>query len=143
MKVSDNFDLRELVHPDIYQHPAIGDRAADFIHPYLPITLEALKTNLNDVLTVNDWHWSGKYKNSGLRSNKQPYGGRVNYSSHYFGTAADCKFRNHSIQEVHEHILGRQDLYPFITRMEALEATPTWCHIEVGERKGDIVIFYP
>lgn len=71
MNISNSFDLREVVHPDIYNHPAIGERCADFIHPSAGDTLEAIKIATDDVITINDWMWKGvdeaSYTNSGLR----------------------------------------------------------------------------
>lgn len=143
--LSKNFDIRELVHPDIYNHPAIGDRAKDFIHPNLPVMLEAIKTATGDIITINDWLWNGDFINSGLRSAKMPLGKKITYSAHYFGTAADLKFKNKTPQEVYFYILNNQGAFPFITRMENIEYTDTWLHIEVQTdvRDGDIIIFNP
>lgn len=146
MMISQNFDVRELVHPDIFNHPAVGFRCADFLNIHAAPTLEELKHNLQgDIITVNDWHIGGSFINSGLRSAKLPYGGRLSYSAHYFGCGFDVKARSFTAAEVWSHILSNQEKYPYITRMENHEATPTWTHIEVGNerRLGDIVIFNP
>jgi hypothetical protein len=143
MMLSDGFDLRELVHSNIYNHPAIGDRAADFIHPGLIITLESMRKNFSDVITVNNWHIGGNFKDSGLRDFHDANPKSASYSAHYFGTAADCKFRLHKASEVYYVILNNQGAYPYITRMENVEQTINWLHIEVGTRYGDIKIFNP
>jgi hypothetical protein len=151
MKISDNFDIRELVHPDIYNHPAIGVRCVDFIHVEAAPTLEAIKKATNDVITVNDWLWKGvdaaHYTNSGLRLPSGSVGAGL--SSHKFGCGFDLKFKHLSPQEAHAFILANQHLFPNITRMEAIEKTPSWVHIEIGERLigdgsvGGIVVFNP
>lgn len=145
MMLSQHFDVRELVHPDIYNHPAIGDRAADFLHPGLVITLEQIKLHHGgDAVTVNNWHLGGSFINRGLRSAKQPYGAQLTYSAHYFGAACDTSLKSHTVAEVWANIVNHPDLYPYITRMEHISATPTWVHFEVGQRRqGDIVIFNP
>ena len=137
--LSEHVDLREVVAKTIYEHPAIGDRAIDFIHVNLAVTIEALRLNLDDVVTVNDWMWGGKRINSGLRDWHFPFG--APYSSHYYGNAFDALFKKHSAHQVYAHILANKDKYPFITRMEDVALTPTWNHIEVGYRRyGEIYI---
>lgn len=152
MKISEHFELHELVHPDIYNHPHIGDRSADWLNVNLAPTLQALKDNLTreldgviEYVTVNNWHNGGHFKDSGLRSNKKPYGGRVSYSAHYAGTAADAKYKIHTPAQVYDHIMNNQELYPYILRMEHIDDTPTWNHLEVStlERVGEIYIFHP
>ena len=149
-KVSENFMLQELIHPDIYKHPAIGDRAIDFIHSGIPFTLEALKKNLSreladdvkEIVTVNDWMFGGKYVDSGLRLPNSKVGAPL--SAHRFGTAVDCKFKYHTAEQAYYHILNNQDKYPFISRVEGVDHTPTWLHVECTEhREGDVQIFNP
>ena len=142
MMISQNFDIRELVHPDIWNHPAIGDRCIDFLHPNLSVTLEEIKHETADILTINDWHWGGSRVNSGLRvPNDNLY---AKMSAHKFGVAVDIKPKHMSAEELYYHILSNQDKYPFIKRIEDISATPTWVHIEVGSKRfGDIIVFNP
>jgi len=140
MKVSPNFDIRELVHPDI--HEAHGDRCPNFISAFLPVTLESLKENLTEVVTVNNWIWGGNRDSAGLRPDGDPDGAKL--STHKFGNTADPKFKHHTAEEVYYHILSNPHKYPHIIRMEHIDHTPTWVHIEVGPRRyGDIIIFNP
>lgn len=172
MKISDNFSIQELVHPDIYNHPAIGVRCVDFIHPEAAPTLEAIKKATGDVITVNDWLWGGQYVDSGLRmpvviptqlelmdvielhssNHNEMYkqivklfkGVGAPLSSHREGCGFDLKFKHMSPQKAHAFIIEHQYLFPNITRMEAIEKTPTWVHLELGAaRTGDIVVFNP
>lgn len=140
--ISENFDVRELVHPNIYNHPNIGDRCADWLHINLAPTLEAIRANFVEVITVNDWHRGGIFKSSGLRDRRDPVGGE--YSSHYHGVAADCKFKRNTPKQIFDEIMKNQKKYPFITRIENINATPSWLHIEVGRgRIGNIIVFSP
>ena len=144
MKISDNFDIRELVHSDIYNHPAIGVRCVDFIHPEAVNVLESLKSATKDVITINNWLWGGQYVNSGLRMPKGSVGAEL--SSHRFGCGFDLKFKRLSPQEAHAYIVENQSMFPNITRMEAIEKTPGWAHLEVGAARApgvDIVVFNP
>lgn len=169
MKLSKHFDLKELVNPDIYAK--FGDRSADFINPTLPETLEELRLNIANKIKVNDWHLGGNYKDSGLRmpliipdkpeilailnSNydfedtysmlvKSFKGVGAQLSTHKQGVTADCKFETMTPREVYYHILNNQKKYPYIIRMENIDYTDGWLHIECGsKRHGDIIIFNP
>lgn len=170
--ISPSFDVRELVHPDIYNHPAIGDRCIDWINPNLPLTLEDLKRNTNDVITVNDWCFGGKYKDSGMRLPfeiptieqmhniitgsgseaimhermvKAFMGVGARLSGHKYGNTVDAKSKYLRTEELYYHILSHQDKYPFIVRVEDISLTPSWVHFEVShkQRTGDIYVFKP
>jgi len=141
MKYSEHFDLKELVHPDIYNHPAIGARCADFIHPNTGETLDLLREYAGTI-TINDWMYAGSYLNSGLRTPDSSTGAL--FSAHRFGCGFDLKPRQISNEKLYYHILNNQEKYPFISRMEGIDHTPGWVHVEItSKRDGEIVIFNP
>lgn len=141
MKISEHFDIRELVHPDIYNHPAIGDRCADFIHPNAKYALEDLR-EVFGAITVNDWMIGGRYEDSGLRLPGGSVGSPL--SAHRFGCAFDLKFAQATPAEVFYHVLNNQRNFPLISRMESADYTPTWLHVEITTRRyGDIIVFNP
>ena len=137
MKISSNFQLEEFVHPDIYN--VIGSRSLDFLHPLLPLVAQQLRDAYGPI-TINNWLWGGERVNSGLRFSASQFGTRL--SSHKFGCAIDCLFKDTTPIDVQKDILSHND-YPHITRMENAEITKTWAHIEVGQRNGDIKVFNP
>ena len=141
MKLTKNFKLQELVHPDIYHK--IGDRCADWLNPNLAPTLESIKELIGGgSITVNNWLWNGNFESSGLR---KPDDIGAQLSSHKFGCAADCKFKTITPVVVQRLILDNQDDFPYISRLEDAGITKTWLHCEVStnERVGDIKIFKP
>jgi len=142
MKVSDHFDLRELVSPEIYNRTNILDRAFDFINVNAPGTLEYIRSIFGSV-TINTWHVGGNYKNSGLRSPDSSVGSK--YSSHRFGCGFDLKFADSTPIDVYNYILSTPESFPFIRRMEDANKTVTWLHIEISTkpRQGDIYTFSP
>lgn len=140
--ISQSYDLRELVAPTIYNHPAIGDRCINFVHTNLPITLETLKQAFGEKPAVNNWHTGGTRINSGLRDWHFPEG--AGYSSHYYGNTVDTLWKIISPIFVYKFILDHPSKFPYIIRMEAAAKTPGWLHVEVGiKRIGDIKIFNP
>lgn len=138
MKVSSNFSLEEFVHPAIFKR--VGDRSLDFLHPLLIPTIQALRDKFGSV-TVNDWLWKGKFKNSGLRLPLGELGASM--SSHKFGCAADCKFSDVEPIEVQTYVVRHQKEFPNIVRLENALVTKTWLHVEVGIRHGSVKVFNP
>lgn len=138
MKLTANFKLKELVHPDIINR--VGDRAADFLHPELANTLQALRDRFGSIV-VNGKYKGKEFTSSGLRL---PYGkvGAI-LSSHKFGCAADCKFVDIEPIDVQNYIIQHQDEFPSITRLENALVTKTWLHVETGVRENSIRVFNP
>jgi len=139
MNLTTNFQLEELVHPDIYEK--CGDRSADFLHPMLAPTVQDIRDEFGRLI-INDWLWGGRFESSGLRLPHGTVGAML--SAHKFGTAADLKFDDADPQQVQSYILTNIDKWPHITRMENAKKTKTWLHLEVGQRtSNDIYVFNP
>lgn len=173
MNLTNNFTLQELVHPDIYNHPAIGERCANWLSPYLAPTLQSIKDNTQDVITVNSWSFGGhridaglrlpmikpstyeiqqiilRYEDANERANKLIdlfIGVGAYLSGHKYGGSADMQPKLQSARSLWLHIIDNQELYPNIIRVEHIDITPTWVHIDVGDaRKPNekIKIFNP
>lgn len=143
MNASKYFDLRELVHPNIYNHPAIGMRSVNWIHPYAMQTLDALVEFFGEKPIINDWHMGGVRKHSGLRDWHDPEG--ASYSGHYFGGGTfDLTWAGTTSAAVYKKLLANAEQFPYISRMEHIAKTPTWNHVEMGLRRtGNIIIFNP
>lgn len=140
MKVSDNFDLRELVcreHWELIQR-ATGEVTA-FLHPAVVPTLELLRDTTGPI-SINTWHRNGSRQYSGTRPMDCLEGAA--YSMHKLCCAFDGHFKVNPI-DVQTHILENQDLYPYITRMEDARITRYWVHMEFGSRDTDIKVFIP
>ena len=140
MKLTKDFSLQEFVHPDIYERT--GARSASFLDRMLPPTCQTIRDKFGGI-TINDWLWSGRFIDSGLRL---PHGGvGAKFSAHKFGNAADLKFKEVSPIEVQNYIMKHQDKFPHIIRIENAVVTETWLHIETGVRDEDdsIHVFNP
>ena len=114
------FKVKELVHPDIYD--AYGNNALRFLDASLFPVLVHLRSKFGPCL-VN----GGRYKNSGLRYNFGSPG-----SMHRSGKAYDLRFSDVSTEVVHKYIRNNQGLlYELgLRRVENLEYTPSWVHID-------------
>jgi hypothetical protein len=121
-----HFEIRELVSPAI--HKARGDAAWELLNPAALRMLDALRDKFGPV-TVNNWHTGGQYSESGLRDAGTSTGAA--FSMHKFGGAFDCKFKDHTVQEVYQHIVARPQDFPEITTLENIQFTKTWLHFDV------------
>lgn len=153
MRISKNFHLQELVHPKLYS--VLGERVQDWLNPMLPFCCQALRDEFGPMI-VNDWWWELDkedwespmawitcYTDSGLRLPQGDVG--AIYSSHRGGCAVDLKFLQGAPAAAQKQILEDPESYPYITRMENVEITKVWLHVEVGKRRpGDnIIVFNP
>ncbi|CAL9992773.1 hypothetical protein VPHD479_0337 [Vibrio phage D479] len=142
MKKAKHFKIYELVSREIYERR--GERAWQLIDPLLIDTLDALREQFGPC-TINNWKWNGVYHQSGLRDNGH-YKSLSKYheslSQHKYGRAADCKFKNHSAQEVRKYILEHPEQFPHITFLETGPLNSgkamNWVHVDV--RNGDGIV---
>lgn len=124
MYICKHFDIRELVPPQVYKDR--GDKAWELFDERMLITLDSLRDRFGPAI-VNNWHYGGKRKWSGLRTNESPYGSA--YSQHRFGRAADVIFSNHSAEAVREAVLvERSEHFPFV---HSIELGVSWFHFDV------------
>jgi uncharacterized protein YcbK (DUF882 family) len=129
MKVSANFDLRELVSPDAYS--TLGDKAAWLLDPRLVAVVQAIREIAGKTITVNNWHAGGQYKDSGYRMPNSLTGATL--SQHRFGRAADLKIAGLTPSQGLQMI---KDNWPRLsalglTTVEDVACTPTWLHVDV------------
>lgn len=134
-----HFDIRELIPPEIYD--ARRDGAWELLDPGALMTLDALHDQFGGVV-INDWHWGGNFKESGLRAFGTSTGAK--WSQHKYGRAFDCKFKSAEVSHVHEYILLHPAQFPYVTTLEALASTPTWLHFDTRNNpSGRIRIVTP
>ena len=97
----------------------------------------------NESITINDYKWNGRFKNSGVRLMSDPVGSAL--SGHYAWCCTDCKFKERTAQSVQESILDSPNMHPHIVRMENAAITKNWLHIQYGYRMPDeqIIVFNP
>lgn len=120
-----HFDLRELIPPDV--HKERGEAAWELLEPGGLMTLDALHDQFGGVV-VNDWHWGGSYKESGLRVWNTTTGAK--WSQHKRGGAFDTKYKSVEIAHVFDYILTHPAQFPYLTTLEDIKYTPTWLHFD-------------
>lgn len=124
MMLTEHFDLREFVPPEI--HSIYGDNSIWFLDREMVGLAEQLRIDLNAPITINNWHTGGKYKNSGYRSPDCPEGKEL--SDHKRMIALDIKVRGMTAEQVRQHLRDNYFMYDdVLTTIE--KDTPTWVHI--------------
>ena len=140
MKVSKNFDIRELVPPEIWSK--YGASSTWFINPQVIKILEALRLDLAlefkgaVSIRVNTWLWGGNLKERGYRLPDTTTGAK--YSQHKRGAAVDfdaiLKGSGNEIpaDKVREYIIKNSKRYLELglTTLESGEYAPTWVHFD-------------
>jgi len=139
-KISENFYLDEVMHPDVYKK--FGKKSRWFIDHRLIDIVQYIRTATDKPITINTWFDGGKFKERGLRDPKTKTGAQ--YSQHKFGKALDFTVSGMTADEVREKILGewKDDLINL--GLTAIEAGVSWVHIDIRNTGiNDIMIFYP
>lgn len=142
IKITENFFLDELVHPDIYFK--FGKNCQRFLDMRVVIGLQFLRTKLDESFTVNNWATGGGFMFSGLRPFDSEIG--ASFSAHKFARAYDpkCKSGPAKIHQAIRENEGELIQSQRITRVESIDHTPTWAHIDnLFTGKDSIVFFNP
>ncbi len=129
MKISENFEIEELVPPEIFER--FKDKSTWFIDQRLVNILEFLRSILKTSITVNNWHTGGQYHESGFRMPTTETGSKL--SQHKRGAAVDVKCHGLSVKQVYDVIMAHEKEFMALglTTMENIESTPTWNHCDV------------
>lgn len=129
MKVSKNFDLRELVSPEAYDK--LGHAAHWLLDPRLIAVVQAIRDLAGKPITVNDWHTGGQHKQSGYRMPDCTTGAAL--SQHRFGRAADLKIAGMTPGEALQLVTQNWPALSALglSTVEDVSLTPTWLHVDV------------
>lgn len=134
-----SFDLRELVPPSVFDR--FGEEAWLLLNEDALRSLQAIRDKFGPI-TVNNWHTSGAFKESGLREADTKTGAPK--SAHKRGEAFDCKPKACRVRDVYDYVLANPGEFPLIRRVENIKAAPTWFHFDVTPHAGNgIKVFMP
>jgi hypothetical protein len=131
MKVSKYFEDHEVLPPESIK---AGKTVAELINPKLLVVIDAIREKFGPTVingTLNGY----TYRNSGYRSPACKEGAPK--SQHRVGNAADCKFTQHTVQQVYAEILKNEKYWLDLglTTLENINATPSWLHVCVAPTK--------
>jgi hypothetical protein len=151
MKLSPNFDVREFVSPDVYNKFGsnsiwfVDKRIVDIAEFYKSFFFEYYKKRNGDSLksvsiVVNNWHYGGHRKWSGLRTPDCGIGASM--SQHKFKSGFDCeiilKFKDGckveaNYIEIHKAIQDNEELFlsKGVTTVEDVKIATGWLHTDI------------
>ena len=130
-KISDFFDIRELVCREVYNKHKEGAWA--FLDPSLLDNLLYIRQTLNKPIWVNSWMVGGKYSQRGMRCNlcslvaEKTKAGALYVSAHIHGKAVDFDVAGMTASEVRKWVLAHSSLLPHPCR---LEDGVSWVHMD-------------
>ena len=137
------FRIGELVSKNVYKK--YGERAWSFISDDLIKTIDSIREHFNRPIIVNNWLYGGTLEQRGLRANKdQIVKEKKDYylSQHCLGNAVDFNVKGMSAKDVYDDILKNKHKFPYLKRIEHIEKTPTWIHIDCANvESNEIIIF--
>lgn len=140
--VSKNYPVESFV--DRKTHAALGLRCWELLDPEMIQVIDVLTKFYGKKILVNNWKEGGTYEFSGYRP--PDYVCKAIYTVHKRGGAFDIKVPGVAPAQVQIDLVKNSELWPAITRMEELAATPTWTHIDNSNRLTEspgIYIFKP
>lgn len=129
MRIAENFDAEEFVHPAVFR--AVGwPKVQWYISPFMLSYALLLREVLNTPIQINNWHSGGKLIGRGYRppSYRPPNGGL--FSQHYMSRAIDVSTKIYSPAEILDAIMKNAARFKEVglTTIENLNFTPTWVH---------------
>lgn len=132
LELKEFFDIQELVCPHTYK--VFGERSWQFLERDLLETLLIVRRDILKVpMTVNNWHWGGKFSQRGFRCNicqlvkDRTLKNQIYLTSHANGAAIDFDAKGLTVSKVHALIKANVHMLPVPVRMEA---GVTWNHLD-------------
>jgi uncharacterized protein YcbK (DUF882 family) len=129
MKVSEHFDLRELVDPSTFENE--GANAVKLIDKRIPALLEKIRQLCgNRSMTINNWHTGGRFQYRGYRPQYVKVGAAK--SMHKQGKAVDFDVKGMTADEV-RGILRLNQIELMKLGLTRIETGVSWVHIDLKE----------
>lgn len=124
------FHPYELVSREVYE--TLGDKCLSLFDPAALRSLEALRLFLAVPLTVNDWHWGGKFQRRGFRTHAEQKAENPDAmkSAHIYGKAFDFDAQGIPADRVRSMIMASQDI-PLLSEITRLEYNVNWIHFDI------------
>jgi hypothetical protein len=139
VKLSENFYLDEFVCPEIYS--ARGAKAAQLIDIRIVLAVQFLRNTIGKPIRLNTWWNGGNLDERGLRTMDTKTGAR--WSQHKYGRAADISIEGMTPQQIQSVILQYEEMMitkQWITVLEDVRDTATWCHIDCRYTGADNIL---
>lgn len=140
----DHFEIYELVDPATYRR--FGERAWMFFEDESLMMIDGIREYFSMIagedvpMTINDWHWGGRFQWSGLRTVDCTEGST--WSIHRLAKGFDIKAKGISADAMREEIMAHQD-HPYLKYINRMEDGVPWLHVDRANTENRIVLFNP
>ncbi len=135
MKVSEHFDIRELVSPDMWE--TFRADSVKFIDDRIIALLERIRElSGGRSITVNNWHRGGKFRYRGYRPESCNTGARN--SMHRQGKAVDFDISGMTAEQSRQLIRDNQTELMRLG-LRRMERGVPWVHIDLKETGLDYI----
>jgi hypothetical protein len=131
---SKNYSVECFVDKATYQQ--FGIKSWQFLSPDILFAYDTISKFYGKKLVCNNWREGGNFQYRGLRP--QGCGVGAPYGAHYRGGALDFNVPDVAPPQVQLDLVKNAELWPQITRMEDITATPTWTHIDNGNMLTEV-----
>ncbi len=129
MKISANFDVRELVPPETWA--TYKERSVKFTDQRIVNLLEAIRTLCgNKRVTANNWHYGGKFRYRGYRPPECKVGAVK--SMHRVFQAVDFDVEDMTAEEV-RGVIRMNQVELMKLGLRRMESGVSWVHIDTKE----------
>ena len=135
---SKNYPIKSFV--DAKTFAKLGIRAWELLNPDLLFAFDTITKFYGKKLIVNNWADKGAFSYRGFRPTMCGVG--YVFGAHYRGCAIDFNVPDVAPAQVQLDLVKNVELWPEITRMEDLSATPTWTHIDVSNKLMEVEGIY-
>ena len=142
------FKPHELVSKIVYSK--FGEDSYQFFDKDVLQDLDIIRESYGNPITINNWFWGGQYSESGLRTNKDSIVKNktgLYVSAHCLGCGFDLKDKfniqgnNHKLYN-HISSLIRQGKLKAFRRLENIQKTPTWVHVDAFQTVYDSLVIF-
>ena len=135
--VSANFDIRQFVDPQTFKDR--GEASIGLINRKLVDIAEFIHEKTGLLVTINNWHLGGQFKESGLRNPNTKTGAKL--SQHKLGNAIDVKCSGFTGVEWYAFVkLHAKELFDLgVRRIEDKSLAKTWLHIDCKEHGKKVI----
>jgi len=138
MKIRKDFDVREFVPPSIWRQ--FGKASRWFLDERMLDLAQFYRDYFDAPVTVNNWHYGGKFKERGFRLPNTDTGAQL--SQHKMGRAFDCTVGGMSPNEVRKEIKDNEETFmeQGLTTLEHGDIATTWVHSDIRSTGQDDIL---
>lgn len=137
--ISKHFIIEEFVPPKVYNQ--FKENSIWFVSKEIISVADFIRDFFNKPVTINNWHISGTYTESGFRLPDTSTGAKL--SAHKRGCAIDVKMPGVDYDEVRKVILANEKEFMGAGLTTIEDGTSTWLHCDCRNTNLNHILVVP